>query len=141
MKITFFSEDVSFKLSSPNKVRRWIKEVIHLEKHTLSEISYIFCSDDYLHNMNVQYLNHDTLTDIITFDNSEQEELIEGDIFISVDRVKENATQLNLPFDTELHRVMIHGILHLCGYKDKTSADNELMRKKEDACLSLLPDL
>ncbi|WP_339813573.1 rRNA maturation RNase YbeY [uncultured Imperialibacter sp.] len=141
MKITFFSEDVSFKLSSPNKIRRWIKEVIHLEKQTLSEISYIFCSDDYLHNMNVQYLNHDTLTDIITFDNSEQEELIEGDIFISVDRVKENATQLNLPFDTELHRVMIHGILHLCGYKDKTSADNELMRKKEDACLSLLPDL
>ena len=140
MKITFFSEDVSFKLSSPNKVRRWIKEVILLEKHTLSEISYIFCSDDYLHNMNVQYLNHDTLTDIITFDNSEEEDQIEGDIFISVDRVKENATQLNLPFDTELHRVMIHGILHLCGYKDKTSADNELMRKKEDACLSLLPD-
>ncbi|WP_339784280.1 rRNA maturation RNase YbeY [uncultured Imperialibacter sp.] len=140
MKITFFSEDVSFKLSSPNKVRRWIKEVILLEKHTLSEISYIFCSDDYLHNMNVQYLNHDTLTDIITFDNSEEEDQIEGDIFISVDRVKENATQLNLPFDTELHRVMIHGILHLCGYKDKTSADNDLMRKKEDACLSLLPD-
>ncbi|WP_416867721.1 MAG: rRNA maturation RNase YbeY [Imperialibacter sp.] len=140
MKITFFSEDVSFKLSSPNKVRRWIKKVILLEKHTLSEISYIFCSDDYLHNMNVQYLNHDTLTDIITFDNSEEEDQIEGDIFISVDRVKENATQLNLPFDTELHRVMIHGILHLCGYKDKTSADNDLMRKKEDACLSLLPD-
>jgi probable rRNA maturation factor len=140
MKITFFSEDVSFKLSSPNKVRRWIKEVIFLEKHTLLEISYIFCSDDYLHNMNVQYLNHDTLTDIITFDNSEDEDQIEGDIFISVDRVKENATQLNLPFETELHRVMIHGILHLCGYKDKTSADNDLMRKKEDACLSLLPD-
>jgi len=140
MKITFFSEDVSFKLSSPNKVRRWIKEVILLEKHTLSEISYIFCSDDYLHNMNVQYLNHDTLTDIITFDNSEEEDQIEGDIFISVDRVKENATQLNLPFDIELHRVMIHGILHWCGYKDKTSADNDLMRKKEDACLSLLPD-
>jgi probable rRNA maturation factor len=140
MKITFFNEDVSFKLSSPNKVRRWIKEVIQLEKQTLSEISYIFCSDDYLHNMNVQYLNHDTLTDIITFDNSEEEDQIEGDIFISVDRVKENATQLNLPFDTELHRVMIHGILHLCGYKDKTTPEKELMRKKEDACLSLLPD-
>ncbi|MEQ8807527.1 MAG: rRNA maturation RNase YbeY [Imperialibacter sp.] len=140
MKITFFSEEITFKLASPTKVRSWIKEVIRLEKHTLAEVSYVFCSDDYLHNMNVQYLNHDTLTDIITFDNSEEEEQIEGDIFISIDRVKENAARLNLPFENELHRVMIHGILHLCGYKDKASSERELMRKKEDACLSLLPD-
>jgi probable rRNA maturation factor len=138
MKISFFNEDVSFKPGSPKKLRNWINQILQLEGKTLEALNYIFCSDDHLHQMNVQYLNHDTLTDIITFDNSESNGEIEGDIFISIDRVKDNATQLDLPFVTELHRVMIHGVLHLCGYKDKSKAEKELMRKKEDACLSLL---
>lgn len=138
MKINFLSEEISFKLKSLFKIRAWIKEVIMKENHTLGQITYIFCSDPYLHRINMQYLEHDDLTDIITFDNSEEPDTIEGDIFISTERVAENAASLGTSFENELHRVMIHGILHLCGYLDKKPTDKKVMREKEDACLSLL---
>jgi probable rRNA maturation factor len=108
------------------------------EGFELEELNYIFCSDEYLHQMNLTYLNHDTLTDIITFDNSEAEQIIEGDIFISIDRVKENSEEFDVLFETELHRVLVHGLLHLFGYKDKSEREKVLMREKEEACLSLL---
>ncbi len=120
-------------------IRAWIKQVLEQEQKHLQELNYIFCSDTYLHKLNVQYLNHDTYTDIITFDNAESEDNIEGDVFISIERVKENAELLQTPFDKELQRVMIHGVLHLCSYQDKSKAEKERMREKEDACLSLLP--
>ena len=102
----------------------------------MGDINYIFCSDNYLHQINFQYLDHDTFTDIITFDQSDKDQ-IEGDIFISIDRVHENANERNISFVNELHRVMIHGILHLLGYNDKTPKEKQLMREKEDECLSL----
>lgn len=138
MKISFLSEEINFKLKSPSKIRAWIKEVIAQENRTPGEITYIFCPDSYLHRINMQYLKHDDLTDIITFDNSEDPATIEGDIFISTERVADNAHSFGSSFDSELHRVMIHGILHLCGFHDKKPGEQELMRKKEDACLSLL---
>ena len=136
-KVNFFSEDVSFKLSNPIKVSRWIQSVVTAEKHKLENLNYIFCSDQYLRKMNIEYLNHTTFTDIITFSNSERRGTIEGDIFISIDRVKENASKFSQDFQDELHRVMVHGALHLLGYKDKTKAEKGRMREKEDAYLSL----
>ena len=114
-----------------------LETVLAKEEQHAKTINYIFCSDDYLLKINKEYLNHDTLTDIITFDNSEEEGKIEADIFISIDRIKENALSLKKDFDQELHRVIIHGLLHLLGYNDKTDDDKAEMRKKEDACLSL----
>lgn len=135
--VSFFTQDISFKISHPVKTRKWIREVIAHEGKSLIQLNYIFCSDDYLLGINQQYLRHRTLTDIITFDSSEKSGEIEGDIFISTDRVKANADELGVAFDEELHRVMIHGVLHLLGYADKTPAAKTRMRKKEDACLSL----
>src|SRR5688500_8634876 len=136
--IHFFAQDIDFKLSSQRKTKTWITEVVKREKKALSALSYIFCSDQYLLSINKEYLNHKTLTDIITFDNSEGGGQIEGDIFISVERVKENARKFERPFVEELRRVMIHGVLHLLGYSDKTAAQKSRMRGKEDAYLSLL---
>ena len=135
--IHFFSEDVEFTPKTPRKLKSWIITSAGKEKASINEVNYIFCSDKYLLRLNKEYLNHNTYTDIITFDNSQSKGEIEGDIFISVDRVKENAEKFNVTFDMELHRVMIHGVLHLIGYKDKSLADKSKMRKKEDACLSL----
>ena len=135
--ISFQSEDVAFELSSPEEPAAWIRSVIEREGHELHEVCFIFCSDEYLYNLNQEYLNHDTYTDIITFPYSEPP-LVEGDIFISIDRVKENASQFGAPFEQELHRVMIHGVLHLCGYSDKSPDEEALMRKKEDEALQLL---
>lgn len=135
--INFFTQELDFKVPHPRKTKAWIKEVIRREKKTLQELNYIFCSDAYLLTINEQYLNHKTFTDIITFDNSGQNGLIEGDIFISIERVADNAYTLGLDFEDELLRVMIHGVLHLSGYKDKNAQDRSAMRKKEDACLSL----
>lgn len=104
------------------------------------EINYIFCSDEYLHSLNQTYLDHNTLTDIITFDQSEAND-IAGDIYISIDRVKDNARHRTIPFSEELHRVMIHGILHLTGLNDKTTKEKQFMREKEDLCLSLRKNL
>ena len=137
MAIHFFSENISFSLDKEEQTVSWIENILDQEKQVSKSINYIFCSDDYLLKINKDYLDHDTLTDIITFDNSEEEGKIEADIFISIDRVQENALSLDKKFDEELHRVIIHGLLHLVGYNDKTDEEKSEMRKKEDACLSL----
>jgi rRNA maturation RNase YbeY len=135
--INFFSQDISFILPKSRKITSWIKMVVKSEGHTLEALNFIFCSDEHLLGINRQYLNHKTYTDIITFDTSEHDRKIEGDIFVSIERVKENALKLNIPFQDELHRVIIHGVLHLLGYSDKTVSQIKEMRKKEDAYLSL----
>ncbi len=130
--INFFEEDIKFKLKQKTQVRQWIKETIEAEGYKLKELNYIFCSDAYLIEINRQYLNHDTYTDIVTFDNSEVEGDIVGDIFISVERTRENATKFNVADADELHRVIIHGTLHLLGYPDKKPVDKKIMTQKED---------
>lgn len=136
-EINFFDEDVSFTPSTPDTIKSWIYNVIQERGFLLVNLNYIFCSDDYLLSINIEYLNHDAYTDIITFDHSEQVQELESDIYISIGRVKENASQFNKKFDDELHRVMIHGVLHLMGQGDKTKEEQLEMRKKEEACLSL----
>lgn len=138
MNIHYFYEDVDFQINNEEVLTEWVQQVIQEHSFELLEINYIFCSDDYLLEINKQHLNHDYYTDIITFDNSEEETQIEADIFISVDRVRENAEAQTIRMESELHRVMIHGILHLVGFGDKTPDDQKVMREKEDACLSLL---
>jgi len=135
--IQFFTESVSYNLPQKTKIRNWIKATIEKESYQLQELNFIFCSDDYLLGINQQYLNHDTYTDIITFDNSEEEKQIIGDIFISIDRIKENAKTFNTSTFDEVCRIMIHGTLHLLGYKDKGKAAKTLMTQKEDEYLSL----
>lgn len=135
--VQFFSQGISFKLKDQKKVIRWVNQTIKAEGAKLGSLNFIFCSDQYLADINRQYLNHNTFTDIITFDNSEDQSDIEGDIFISIERVKENAQSLDLPFIDELHRVLIHGVLHLLGYSDKRPSKKKEMRGKEDAYLSL----
>lgn len=135
--IFFFKEDTSYQLKQRAEIRLWLQSIARKEKYTIAELNYIFCSDEYLLQVNKDYLNHDYYTDIITFDNSEKKSSIEGDIFISIDRVRENSSIQKTSLKDELHRVMAHGLLHLTGYKDKTSAEKEIMRKKEDASLSL----
>lgn len=135
--INFFNEDITFKLPHPRKTATWIKLVAHKEKYSVNQINFIFCSDEYLRAKNIEYLNHKTYTDIITFDNSDTEGELEGDIFISIDRIRENAGKFARPFDEELHRVIIHGVLHLLGYPDKTPQQKAQIHKKEDACLAL----
>lgn len=136
--IHYFSEDIEFSLKDQPTISQWITDIITSNESQVEEVNYIFCSDEYLLGINKQYLNHDTYTDIITFDNSSEESSVECDIYISVDRVRENATEFNISFNKELHRVMIHGILHLLGWEDKSIDDKKRMREKEDACLSLL---
>lgn len=137
MAVNFFTEDIKFNL--PNKLKRkaWLNNLAKTEGFKIAELSYIFCSDEYLHKMNLDYLDHDTLTDIITFDNSEEEGIIEGDIFISVDRVRDNAKQLSLTEEVELSRVISHGLFHLMGYKDKTKTQTLEMRVKEEFAIEL----
>ena len=135
--IDFETEDINFELTNYQQVSAWIKQVIHKHNFKLEALTFIFCSDEYLHKINLEYLDHDTLTDIITFDNSDEEGIIEGDIFISIDRVKENAKDLNVSFDDELHRVIIHGVLHLLGIDDKTPELKATMRVKENESLQL----
>ena len=135
--IRFFQEDISFKLKHPIKTARWIKSIIKKEKYDLIELNYIFCSDEHILSINKDFLHHDYYTDIITFDQSSQKKAVHGEIYISIDRVKENAKELKVDFDSELHRVIIHGVLHLLGYGDKSKAEKTAMRKKEEACLSL----
>ena len=136
--IHFFSEDIKFKLQSPIKIRRWLTECAEREGFQILSINYIFTSDSYLLKMNQDYLGHDTLTDIITFDHSEKKGIIEADIFISVPRVRENASLLHIPFENELARILIHGLLHLTGYSDKSGSAKKQMTEREDAYLSLL---
>lgn len=135
-KINFFNEDVQFTLKDKIRIRKWIRKSIESEDFKLGELNFIFCTDSYLLRVNQEYLKHDTYTDIITFDNSEDSEVISGDIFISVDRVTENAEKLQVTFNDELHRVMIHGVLHLMGYPDKKKEEKMLMTTKEDFYLA-----
>lgn len=136
-RVNFFCQDIDFSLKNPRKTKSWILQSIRSEKALCRELNFIFCSDNYLLEINQHYLNHDYFTDIVTFDNSEEEGCLEGDIYISIDRVEENAKTVSTDFDSELHRVMIHGVLHLLGFSDKTKAEKQTMRKKEDAYLSL----
>jgi probable rRNA maturation factor len=133
--IYFFKADVAFRFQGKNKIPNWILKVVKREGGKLASLNIVFCSDKYLLNINRQFLKHDYLTDIITFDYPG--DAITGEIYISTDRVLENSKNLNLPFEQELRRVIIHGVLHLLGYKDKTSAQKKVIRKKEDDCLSL----
>lgn len=126
-----FNYETDFELSSESDYVSWIQNVIASENKEEGDINYIFCDDEYLHKINVEYLNHDTLTDIISFDYSEGN-FLHGDIFVSVERVADNAKEFNVSFENELKRVMAHGVLHYCGYKDKSEQDELLMRQKED---------
>ena len=126
-----FNYETDFTLSNESLYEEWISRIIDSEGFDEGEINYIFCDDDYLHKINVEYLDHDTLTDIISFDYTEGN-LLQGDIFVSVERVRENANDFNVAFEDEIKRVLSHGILHYCGYKDKSPEDELLMRSKED---------
>jgi rRNA maturation RNase YbeY len=131
-----FNYENDFNLDNEEAIAAWLSAVIVSEKKNEGEINYIFCDDDYLHKINLEYLNHDTLTDIISFDYTVGNEL-NGDIFVSVERVQDNANDFNVSFDEELKRVLVHGILHYCGYKDKGEEDERLMRLKEDEKIAM----
>ena len=135
--LKFFSEEIDFKLPFPQKTSNWIKTICKSDGYDIGDLSYIFCSDDYLLEINKQYLDHDYYTDIITFDNSEEDGKVEADIYVSVDRVRENAAEFGSDFETEMHRVLIHGLLHLIGYNDTSDELKAQMRAKEDECLLL----
>ncbi len=126
-----FNYETDFELGDETLFSNWITKIITSENKFEGEINYIFCDDDYLHKINLQYLNHDTLTDIISFDYSEGN-FLQGDIFISIERVQDNATDFNISLLEELKRVMAHGILHYCGYKDKSIEEEKVMRQKEE---------
>jgi rRNA maturation RNase YbeY len=133
--IAFHIEDIPFRLAHRQKLKAWVKQVVLDEDKILGDISYIFCSDKYLLSVNKTYLNHDYFTDVITFDYSEKR-TVSGDIFISVDTVAVNAKKYKTSFENELYRVMLHGVLHLCGYKDASKSEQLTMRKKEDLYLT-----
>jgi probable rRNA maturation factor len=128
--ISFLSE-VPFEISNRDATASWLSSIISQENHNEGEVSIVFCDDAFLHKLNVEFLNHDTLTDVISFDYSVGKE-IHGEIFISIERVRENAHEFNQSFATELSRVMAHGVLHYCGYKDKSSSEEVIMRSKEE---------
>ena len=126
-----FNYETDFELEKEESVANWISSVISEEQYKVGEINYIFCDDDYLLKLNIEFLNHDTLTDIISFDYTIGNE-VHGDIYISIERVKENANDFSVDFESELNRVMVHGVLHYCGYKDKSKDDERQMRLKEN---------
>ncbi|UMB59530.1 rRNA maturation RNase YbeY [Lutibacter sp. A80] len=132
-----FNYETAFTISNETKIQEWISACIKNYGFTEGELNYIFCNDDYLHKLNVEFLEHDTLTDIISFDYT-LGKLISGDIFISIERVQDNAQKFNQLFENELNRVIIHGILHYLGFKDKSETESKQMRSEEDKCLSLL---
>ena len=138
-QIEFLAEGIDFELNNSELIADWISNIVSRENMELEYINYMFCDDEKILEINKQYLDHDYYTDIITFDQSEKEGIIEADIFISIERVKDNAKEMNTSFEDELHRVIIHGVLHLCGYGDKTPEEEKLMRKKEHECLTLRP--
>jgi probable rRNA maturation factor len=131
-----FHYEIDFKLPSERAFKSWLSQVVLSEEKTIGGINYIFCDDVYLHKINVDYLNHDTLTDIISFDYTIGN-VLHGDIFISVERVRENAAEFNVSFEDELKRVMAHGVLHYCGFKDKSDKDQRTMRSKEDEKIAM----
>jgi rRNA maturation RNase YbeY len=131
-----FHYEIDFKLPSERAFKSWLTQVVLSEEKTIGDINYVFCDDEYLHKINVDYLNHDTLTDIISFDYTIGN-ILHGDIFIYVERVRENAAEFNVSFEEELKRVMVHGVLHYCGFKDKTAKDQKIMRSKEDEKIAM----
>ena len=131
----YYHSECDFQLKDDESITKWLKDAISTEGKELGEINYIFCDDQYLLKKNQEYLQHDTFTDIITFDYTDENRL-SADIFISIERVKENAITFAVPFENELRRVIIHGILHLIGYKDKSEEDSESMKRKENFYLS-----
>ena len=137
--IEFYSE-TKFELSDKERISTWLGNVIVEEGKSEGDITYVFCDDAYLHKINLEFLQHDTLTDIISFDYSLGNQ-VHGEIYISIERVIENASNFNTTFENELHRVMVHGILHYCGYKDKLEVEASLMRDKENRALELLSTL
>ena len=126
-----FNYETDFELENEAQYEDWISRIIESEGFDEGEINYIFCDDEYLHKINVEYLDHDTLTDIISFDYTVGN-VLQGDIFISIERVRDNANDFNVSFEEELKRVLSHGVLHYCGYKDKSPKDEALMRSKEE---------
>jgi rRNA maturation RNase YbeY len=138
-KIYFFLEEVSYNLKHKRKIRDWILKSAENEDYKVRKVNYILTNDSILVQLNKEYLRHFTLTDIITFDLSEKEGELSGDIYISVDRAKENAKEYKVTLYNEIARLMIHGVLHLMGYKDKSREERELMREKEEFYLSLPP--
>lgn len=145
--ITYFSEDTKFSLPAKRLVSKWLKEIATGNGRTVGALNYIFCSDPYLLKINRQFLGHDYLTDIITFDNSEDyvgqypDNALSGDIYISIDTVRFNGQEYGEGFDRELHRVIAHGLLHLIGYDDTTPALQKKMRAQENVALDLLTQL
>lgn len=137
-KIHFFTEDITYTLKKKTAIKDWLKLAVTAEGYVLEELNFIFCSDEYLLRINQEYLQHDDYTDVITFDNSEQPKTIAGDIFISIERIRENAKGLKVSPHDETCRVIIHGTLHLLGYKDKSKAAKRQMTAREDHYLSLL---
>jgi len=136
MPARFYEQDIQAKLKNKRKLSAFLDQLVlrHLEVKRCS-LTYIFCNDEYLLQMNRQFLDHDTFTDIITFDLSETDYDLTGEIYISVERVQENAAKFKTTYEQELHRVIFHGALHLCGFKDKKEADKKEMRRQEDLCL------
>jgi len=134
MAVSFQVQHIQFHLKNKLKIKSWIKKIVEEEKKQLGQINFVFTSDEELLKTNIQFLNHNTYTDIITFDNCVNKEII-GDILISIERVKNNADKFNVEFKEELRRVIIHGVLHLCGYKDKKASEKEIMRFKENLAL------
>ncbi|MBV8254666.1 MAG: rRNA maturation RNase YbeY [Chitinophaga sp.] len=137
MAIQFTAHEVSLGLKNRTALKKFLTDLFKREGQGLSGLHYIFCTDDYLLEINQQFLNHDTYTDIVTFEMSEDPDVTEGEIYVSLDRVKDNATQFGVSVERELHRVIFHGALHLCGYKDKTKKEEALMREKEEENLKL----
>ncbi len=138
--IQIFTEDISYSLPYPLITKNWLMQVAAQEGYEIDSINIIFCSDEYLHGINLKYLNHDNYTDIITFDNSEEINKIEADLFISIERVRENADTYHCDWELELNRVMVHGLLHLMGYNDKNEYEVQEIRQKEDTYLKLLAE-
>ena len=136
--IHFHSEEIDFVLGNKTKYKEWLGNIMKEHNFELRELNYIFCSDEYLLNINREYLDHDYYTDIITFDNSEEDNVIEGDIFVSIDRIKDNAKEFNQEFKNELSRVIAHGLLHLIGFGDKEEAEITEMRKQENLAIQKL---
>ena len=140
MSVFFSNGDIDFSFDKEETIKKWIAEIIARHDKKLGKISYLFCSDEMVYDYNLRFLNHDTYTDIITFDYVEGN-LISGDIIISIDRVGENANSFSASFESELHRVIIHGVLHLLGFKDKSPDDAAMMRQKENESLQILDSL
>lgn len=137
--IQFFTEEVDFKLENEQIIQKWILALIQAEGYEAGVINIIFCNDEYLLELNQKFLDRDTLTDVIAFDYREGNDDVAGDIFISLERIEENADHFDQTFDKEVYRVVAHGVLHLCGYSDKSPEEKAVMTQKEDKYLSLLP--